>query len=346
MVNLYIACTGYHILLSMAISASHPQDDNFMIIPNSTQGLLELPKLFPGNNMKILSFERKTVNSNIKEFFLKKHNLKILEKMVKSLPTIDRIYYIQEWHVYTTYTVHLAGKINPSVEFNFVEDGVYTYVEENKKRKNRAERLLDKLFYGSWHSSVGVPGTLRRNSSLYALSPELLPDIYEQKRQVKINLASLMEQIDEDLLADMTHTQRDDDDIDTLIALDSNYKYTGSNEYKNTIVSCIKENSTQNTKAAIKRHPADYSGVSFIPSGYQTKDLFAGVPIELFYLRYRESLRKIVGGLSTALFTARYMLPGVEIESIVSKKDLAQEENSETILKVFSSMGVKIRIIE
>lgn len=345
MINVYLACTGYHILLSMAISASCPQDGNVMIVPNSTPDLLELPKLFPKNNMKSLSFGRVTVKSNLREYFLKRRNLKTIEEMMRGLPTVDRIFYIQEWHVYTNYAAHLAGVINPSVEFNFVEDGVYTYVEKNKKRKNHLERLLDRMFYGSWHSSVGTPGTMRRNSSVYALSPELLPDIYEQKKQVKIDLAALMEQIDEDVLMEMTHTRRNDE-IDTLIALDSNYKYTGSNEYKNTIISCIKENSAQNNRVAIKHHPADYSGASFIPPGYQTKELFAGVPIELFYLRYRKSLRKVVGGLSTALLTAHYMLPGVEIESIVSKSDLAQEENSEKILSVFSSVGVKVRIIE
>lgn len=345
MINLYIANTGYHILLSMAIAASHPTDENFMIIPRSIPALLELPKLFPENNMKTLAFERMDGKTNIGEFFLKKHYMKVLEKMVRELPPVDRIHYIQEWHVYTTYVLFLVSQINPSVEFHFVEDGVFTYVQKSKKKKNFAERFLDRLVYGPWHSSVGIPGTLREHSSLCALFPDLLPDIFNNKRRIKIDMASLLEQIDEGVLAEMTNTQGSDD-IDTLIALDSNHKYTNGKEYRETVVSCITENAAENNRAAIKRHPDDRGGVSYTPPGYQTKELLYSVPIELFYLRYRKSLKKIVGGLSTALLTARYMLPLAEIQSIVSKKDLAREENSEAVLKFFSSLGVKIKVIE
>lgn len=345
MINLYIASTGYHILLSMAISASHPTDENFMIIPRSIPGLSTLSKLFPENNMKMLSFERAAAKSNIGAFFSKKRHLKELEKMVKGLPPVDRIHYIQEWHVYTTYALFLVSQINPSVEFSLVEDGVFTYVERSKKRKSSAERLLDRLAYGPWHSSVGIPGTLRAESSLCALFPDLLPDIFDKKRRIKIEMAPLLEQIDEDVLIDMTHTQGGDE-IDTLIALDSNCKYTNGSEYRNTVVSCIAENAAGNDRVAIKRHPADKGGVNYIPPGYRAKELLSGVPIELFYLRYRKSLRKIVGGLSTALLTAHGMLPAAEIQSIVSKKDLALEENSDAVLRFYSSLGVKIKVIE
>lgn len=295
--------------------------------------------------MKILSFERPGEKSKIGRFFLRKHNLKVLEKMVRGLPPIDRIHYTMEWHVYTTYVIFLVGQINPSVEFCFVEDGVYTYVQMSKKRKNCVERYLDRLAYGPWHSSVGIPGTLRAESYSYALFPDLLPDIFDKKRRVKIDLALLLEQIDENLLAEMTRTQSDDE-IDTLIALDLNHKYTNGKEYRNTIVSCITETAAQNRRVAIKRHPADSGGVNYVPPGYQVKELLSSVPIELLYLRHRKSLRKIVGGLSTALLTARDMLPGAEVESIVSKKDLAREENAEAVLSFFSSLGVKIKVIE
>lgn len=131
-----------------------------------------------------------------------------------------------------------------------------------------------------------------------------------------------------------------------MIALDFNGSYTNGEEYRDLITGFITKKGAQGTGTAIKRHPADNGAVCFIPPGYPTKELDAKVPIELYYMRYRNTLKKIVGGLSTALLTARRMLSDVEIESIVSRKTLACDANSEKILNLFSSIGVKIKVIE
>lgn len=347
MLNLYVPYTSYNVLLSLAVAASFPEDDNLMIVADSSPKLLEsiddLSRIFPGNNMTRFSFERSKVDSNLRNFFLKKHNLKILKDKIENLPAVDRIFYIREWNVYTTCAVHLVGERNASAAFNLLEDGIYTYVEKNKKNKNCIERFADKLAYGSWHVCPLVPGALCEDSSIYALFPELLPDIFAQKEQVKIDLAPLMEQIDEGVLTDLTQTG-DGPDIEALIALDSNPNYDGD-AYRDLVTSLIVENGSQNDRMGIKRHPADDGSVCYIPPGYPTRELSARVPIELYYLRYRKSLRKVVGGLSTALLTARRMLPEAEIESIVSQKDLAREVNAKAILNLFSSVGVKIRTI-
>ena len=46
------------------------------------------------------------------------------------------------------------------------------------------------------------------------------------------------------------------------------------------------------------------------------------------------------------MLTARAMLPEAEIESVVSRKYMECDENSEEILRLFSQVGVKITLIE
>lgn len=349
MLNLYVPYTSYNVLLSMAIAATYPKDDNFMLLVGSAKNLKEtadvLSKIFSENNMRYFALENANIeDSNIRNFFLKKHNLKILGKEIKFLTTVDRIFYIQEWNVYTTYTVHLAEELTPSVSFNFLDDGIYTYAEVEKNGKTSFEKLADKLAYGGWHVNSNIPGALRGNCSVWALFPELLPAIYKNKKQERINMEPLLKQIDEAVLAEETHTCGESN-VETIVATDFNSNYA-SDEYKNIIASIITDCCGRNLKTVIKRHPADDGSVCFSPAGHYAEELLACVPIELYYLRFRKSLKKIVGGLSTALLTARAMLPEAEIESVVSRKYMECDENSEEILRLFSQVGVKITLIE
>lgn len=349
MLNLYIPYTSYNVLLSMAVAALYPDDDNFMLLVGWTHNLKEtadvLSKVFFKNNMRYAALKKANIeDSNIRNFFLKKRNLKVLEEEIKQLPSVDRVFYIQEWNVYTTYAVHLAQRMNPQVSFNFLDDGIYTYVETDKKHKNCLERAADRLVYGAWHVNSSVPGALRKDCSVYALFPELLPGIYKNKRQARIDMRPLLEQINDGVLAEETHTCGEYG-VDTIIATDFNASYA-SDEYRDIISSIISDCCDHDLKPVIKRHPADDGAVKFDPAGYSTKELLSYIPIELYYLRFRKSLKKIVGGLSTALLTARTMLPEAEIESIVSRKYIKCDENADKILELFSRVGVKITMIE
>ncbi len=349
MLNIYVLYTSYDVLLSMAIAASYPKDDNLMLfvrIPNALKKIYGiLSNIFPENNARYFAFEEENIeDSNIRNFFLKKQNIKLLEKEIKRQGPVGRIFYNQEWNVYTTYAVHLAQELNPSVTFNFLDDGIYTYVETIKKLKKPIERWADRLVYGEWHINHEIPGTLRENCTMWALFPHLLPGVYKNKDRVCIDMEPLFRQIDKTALMKETSTC-EEFDIDAIIATDFNSSCT-SDEYRNIITSIVTRCCAENYKTAIKRHPADDSCFNFTPDGYKTAELLACVPIELYYLRFRKSLKKVVGGLSTVLLTARAMLPEAEIESVVSMRYLECDENSAEILKLFSQVGVKITLIE
>lgn len=332
----------------MAIAASYPNDDNVMLLVGSAKSLIAtanaLTKIFPNINMKSFALKKANIEeSNLSNFFLKKRNLKKLETEIRKLPSVDRVFYIQEWNVYTTYIVFLAEEITPSVSFNFLDDGIYTYVEIEKDGKTALERLVDRIVYGKWHINSKLPGVLRDNSPIYAMFPELLPEVYKNKKQVRINMELLLGYIDEKVLAELTSTC-EEDNVEVIIATDFKSNYT-SDEYKKIITSIIVNCCDMNLKTAIKRHPADYVCFDFTPECYETEELLAYIPIELYYLRFHRSLKKIIGGLSTSLLTARTMLPNVDIESVVSRKYMECDKNAVNILQLFSKVGIKITMI-
>lgn len=345
MSNVYIPYTPYNVLLSLAVAASRPDDDNFMILAGKDRNFLEgsasLLEIFHSVGMRAFTFESSWDDSNIKNFFIKKRNLRTLERELEALPSIDRLYYIREWNVYTTCAVHKARELNMDAKFYFLEDGIYTYVEEEKKLKNPIERLADRLAYGPWHINVAVPGALCPDAAVCAMFPDILPDIYKKRKLERIDLSPLLRSADEEVLARVTETHANDG-VDTLVALSA----TGGAAYKNVISSFLRRNKNSSSVVTVKRHPNDDGRVAFIPPDVDAVELAPHVPVELFYFRYHKTLRRIIGGLSTALLTARRMLPDAEIESVVSQKYLECDEHADVILKLFKDAGVNVVVID
>lgn len=341
MSNVFVPFTPYNALLSLAIATKYPNDENFMILAgkdyNSKDGIETLAKIFHSVGIRCFSFERDWDDSNIRNFFLKKHNLKTLQRELAALSQIERLYYVREWSVYTTCAIHVAETLNPNVRLAFMEDGIFTYVEEKKERKNFVERLGDRIAYGSWHDSVETPGMLRPNAAICAMFPDILPDIFRGRSFEQIDLAPLLAKADTEVLALCTNS-RGTEDIGTLIALDDR----ADEEYRKIIASFMEKSARENSTVAIKRHPNDGRHVSFTLPGIEIVELTACVPIELFYFRCHKTITRVVGGLSTALMTARRLLPGAEILSIVSPDYIKSEPNAEKILNLFSKIGIKV----
>ncbi len=345
MSNVFIPYTPYNVLLSLAVAAGRPDDDNFMILVGKDHNFIEssmtLMKIFHSVGMRYFAFDRCWDDSNVKNFFLKKRNLKALERELAALPSIERLYYVREWNVYTTCAVDAARRLNPETEFHFMEDGVYTYVETEKELKNRVERLADRLVYGSWHVSVGVPGALCPDAVVSAAFPEFLPGIYDGRRFERIELAPLAAMADENILASETGTSGAER-IDALVALAG----VGDGEYKKLARSFIERNRKLKYATAVKRHPNDAGSLDPALGGPGVAELEPRVPVELFYFRYHNTLKRVAGGLSTALLTARMLLPEAEIESVVSEKYLACDEHSEKILALFKRAGINVTVIK
>ncbi len=348
MLNLYMLYTPFDVLLSMAIAAMRPDDDNllfFVRIPETlTKEFKTLSEIFPSINARFYAFPNENIeNSNVRNFFQKKRQVKLLEEVIRREGP-DRIFYNQEWNVYTTRAVYYAQQLNPNVTFHFLDDGVYTYTETTKKQKPFIERILDRIAWGAWHQCPAVPGTLQPDCSVWVLFPDLLPKIFDEKEKIRIDLDPLMKQIDPAALRRATHTEGKSE-VEAIVTTDFDDTSAGE-EYRKIIGSVISDCCAAHLKTALKRHPADNRGIPFAPEGCEIDELSSLVPVELYYIRFRNSLKKITGTLSGTLLTARAMLPDAEAECIVTRKYLKMGRNAEIIVDFFARTGVKITMID
>lgn len=341
--NLFVAYTSYNVLLSFAVAASHPDDDNFMILAGNTKSLVKITEtllnIAPANNMRYFSFEKSKGCCNLSSFFVKKHNLHILADKVKSFPRIDRIFYGCEWSVYTTYSVYLVQTINSEADFLFLDDGIFTYANAKLTLKNYIERIADKFFYGTWHINTAKYGALKHNGFMCALFPNLLPNEHKKKKHYTIDINAFLEQISDEKLIIETSTAQIDN-IEVLFATD--YRWM---DFNKNIIERILDCSDNNMRVAIKRHPADNGKISFTPPECNNVyELKSTIPVELYYLRYRKTLKKIVGGVSTSLLMARKMLPDAEITAIVFSDSL-KDNNTVRVIDFYKKIGITISII-
>lgn len=348
MLNLYIPYTRYHILLSLAIARSNPDKSLRHRIILVDPALQPLCNVFRLHNVTMTSLEYDDRRNNLHTFCVKKHNLHLLTKEIQNIDSINSFYYCCEWHVYTTYLADLIRKTHTAEHFCLIEDGVSTYAEPARKKKNILERIGNYITYGPWHKDFYLPGTMAPQCEVYALLPELLETNLANHVKHRIDLNVLLDSIDDLALSAIVDERNSDYDlnVDALIALDHNSKYTGSENYRHTISQLLYDMSHRFGSVAIKRHPADNSRVNFIPDNvHNVFELDAGLPIEFYYLKFHKTLKLVVGSLSTSLLTAHCMLPKADVLSIISQQNVQSERQAPMIIELFKKLNIGIKIV-
>ena len=346
--NIFIPYTAYNTLLAFALSAEHPEEENIFIFsgPMMDAGLAtieNLRKLAPPVRVRVLQIPYEDCHNNLSRFFAKKRELKILRSMCRQFSDVSRIYYFEEWYIITHLCLSLAEKLFPDVQLYQVEDGIETYVKLKHKVKNIFECTADNIFYGSWHSDVKVPGTLRKRAAICALFPELLPNIFDGKDKIVIKSEILKRQIEKhrDSFIEALHLPALTGTGNTLITVDDE-KYVDSPAYKAIVASHITAAQASNSRVAVKMHPGDRRTHDFGVGGGDLVVLPPRLPVEIYYLLYSGVFSTIVGGLSTCLLTARWLLPEASISSVFPEEFLDSTDYSREILSFYEHYGIRV----
>ena len=354
MKNFFLAYTTYHILLSYAIALEKKHDDNMLVICEDTNNVKmfvdTLQQIYSSANIKVHYLTATRNRNNIAAYLIKKNNLKRLRQLIQSDSDIDSFFYTCEWKVYTTYASYLLNQQKKEPTFFYIDDGAGTYMQQEKKlvTKSFIEKLGDKIAYGSWHRPFERQGSLNQNSILCSIFPEFLPNFYSSQNKLQISATSLSTEIDRTKFKKIFSGLFNDDIPDVLIALDDASRCTES--YLSSIKLAIgKATKNANCKIAIKRHPADADNNSLLKRLQMLgnfEDLPIYIPIELYYLYFGESLKVIVGGFSTAILTACWLVPHAKVISTFDSQSLESIGNSRLLLKVFKSLDVEINCID
>ncbi len=346
--TLFLPYTQYHMLLNYAIAAKNGCDNhNIMILTSNTQSKIQCQKIlssfFPDIKMCVYMLDATDKVNNLKMIPIKKRNMRTIDEILNVNPPVSKFYYSCERHLYTAYLLHLLK--NSAAELHFVEDGIITYTEKEWiAKKNFFEKLGDRLIYGAWHDSGDVQGQMAGGSVsefAEALSPQYLPDNFGAMQKNRIDNTAILKKLRfENIPTELNKLVSRN--INVIIALDSN-TYC-NDEYIGLMRSYVEKAIAKDLNVAIKKHPDDTENKELSKklsiSGNVT-ELPAYLPIEIYYLLFHRTLKNVVGSLSTAMITAKWLLPKVEVVSVCNKTMLATK-NIDAVFELFDKYGIKI----
>ena len=352
MTKLFLPFSTYHILLSYAIAAENYDEDNIMILGDSSlrmQSTIEIfQAIFPNIFCNIIYLTPTSKVNNLKAYILKKKNIHVLGDYINPIKNnITDFYYACEWNVYTTYiSNYLKRSQHNHLTYHFIEDGIATYVEANLKTKSLLEQVVDYVLYGRWHTSCSIHGGLNNNATVNAIFPNLLPSTYSIRTKEEIKYKSLISRLRLDSLPG-NFANSLIPNVNLLIALDSVGSYSMTT-YATLIRTHILKPLQSGLTVAIKRHPADSENTALFDTLSLPKeviDLPAFLPIEFYYLFFYSSLQEIIGGLSTAIMTARWLIPHADVMSTFSKSEINITPNVPQIFNIFNKIGISVELI-
>lgn len=351
--NLFLPFTPYQMLLTYAISASGHYTTRDILIPGRstpamTGALAILQDIFPDITFRVYPLHPINRESNIARTIGNKKNIRLISKLLAESGAIGKFYYSCDWDIRTTYTSYLLSRRDNPPEFHFIEDGIITYVGQKTRRKNFIERAADTIFYGSWHKNPAMPGYLNSGAIIEALRPDLLSHVYDGNKKNKIRLSPLLGRMRTDKLPDEVAYTAAQGGIDTLIALDSSFSHCNDG-YFNYIKDKIEKSLSLGHRIAVKRHPADADNASVLrrlDSGQNLIDLPGNMPIELFYFIFSKTLKEVIGGLGTSVFTAKQLLPHIKAISVISNAKGAEGNDERSIINLFESAGVAVERVQ
>lgn len=351
--KVFLPFSTYHILLSYAIASDDTDNIHIMIVGDSSPRMKEMiyifEKIFPKVFSHVYFLESTYKLTNLKAHLLKKKNIQTINEIINSLGEISDFYYSCEWNVYTTFTSHLLKTSELTCpKYHFIEDGIATYVETSLKTKCLPERIADYIFYGHWHRSCRIHGGLNQDAVVNAIFPDLLPYTYNSHLKEKINYENLLSNLKLDLLPDnIKPVINNIPKINLLIALDSIGSYqmsTYSLLIKKNIHSALQSGLT----VAIKRHPADTDNpdvLKIFDLPNEVIDLPSYLPVEFYYLYFHNSLQKIIGGLSTSMMTAQWLIPQAHVISTFYRSEINKTPNAAAIFDIFKKIGIAVELI-
>ncbi len=349
--RLFLAFSPLQVLLSYALAAQGQKGAGDLLILGSGSSRIKavvevLSEVFPKVAFRVCPLETTEKQSNLRGLMIKKRNLKKLQETVEALQeSIEDFYYSAEWNVYTTWLSHLFKMKKAPPRFHLLDDGIGVYSSPQLRTKRPLEKVLDRLIYGPWHKNCAKVGTLNEGALLELLFPELLASFYPGSFLRKIDPQPLKAALDFSALPESTAAQLEGLEPEVLIALDS-LNFHPLPAYGAAVRSRIDRALKRGQRVALKLHPSDVGAPGALeqidPTG-QAAVLPAFLPIEIYYLYFQRSLKEVLGGLSSSLMTARWLLPSVAVTVLCGQEEYETNPEMAGRCQVFQELAVAMK---
>lgn len=268
----------------------------------------------------------------------------ILEKDVEDIAP-HRIYVGNDRRIEFAFAVSVARRIDPGLIGGYIDDGAYSYVHHIHKSRWYKDTFIDvalkRLMYGGWYFRHAVIGASDAVQEAFVALPEFVHKLLKTKRLFKLDTTKLLDDrlkpFTEYLLAPYHLDAGQIEAIDLIFILPHETLLEDFPLFKKTVKQSIESAVRRGLAVGVKYHPRQavedpldfksIEGILTLPNTLAFEVLLPlfGHPI-------------IVGDVSTALLTARWLRPDLRVLSLRNEADTRHEEMAE----LFRHVGVEI----
>ncbi|WP_137286129.1 polysialyltransferase family glycosyltransferase [Halorussus salinisoli] len=340
MKSLYIAHTPYHVLLASTLAASAEEDRERHLVSVLDSDMAELLRSLeldedpPFDHVYSIPGTLDTTGRR-GELRKKVNSLRVRRYVNCERP--DELYTFNDHRPESQAAFDALGD---DVRRIYVEDGTAAYARFPPADEwTRLGYLKAKLFYGPWRRNPRLLGTTDWIDEVRLVFPDhALPEV-RANPVVPIPRESVLVLADADWFRRYVEQSGVDETLDRLDALvfvtHSNYVGDISNyvELLETLVDRLTE---RGFRVGLKYHPREKQK-AFEFDRDDVEVLSRGVSAEVLYVA-DPTLDFVVGGMSTALLTARWLLDDA---TVVSLTEVLQQSNRE-LPDVFERLGIHV----
>lgn len=318
--HLFLASTPFNMLTAAMTAFELPEEDEAVLglidQPLQERNFVSALQQWTGSPFnQVVSLSNQAKGREKKQ--IRQQGFKNIQVLLEQFPA-DCIYTGNDRRIEFQFAMHISSRSNPATKGVYIDDGTYSYVGLTTHwfKDKVVDNLVKKLSYGWWWKQPPNIGTSAWISTAILAFPDAAISALKQKNVQQ--LASNLNRIEFTQLANLALSQESLEtphlsDIEALIMLPhSSVSDPNSN---NKLTYWL---SSQGAKIAFKHHPrtalADNvdGDKELWGLDQEAQQVPAGIPMEVL-LPLLNARCKIAGDVSTALLTAKWLRPELNV---------------------------------
>lgn len=254
-----------------------------------------------------------------------------------------RVYVGNDRRIEFAYALHVARMIDPDAVGGYIDDGAYSYIYQKSKwyQDTFLDIGLKKLLYGPWYFRPSVVGASDAVSEAFVALPEFVHKALAKKRLIRLETRKLLDArvkpfIDY-LVAPFGLDREAVAALELVVILPHESLILRFPAFKQTVMQSIETAVAEGVRVGVKYHPRQSQPDPLALAALPNVTL---LPNTLAFEALLPLLGRavIVGDVSSALLTARWLRPDLIVLSLRNEADARQEE----MAAIFEHVGVML----
>jgi len=347
MINYFFISSPLHFFIATNLAISHKADTNIVLfIGKNAQTAKQYAKATKHFENIFHDTYDLTINDNQQKFKQRKLRFKEIEKIKVSTPP-DRIFTGSDRRVEFQFAMYQARKSNADVQGIYIDDGTVSYLGHksiNNIFHKSIDPMLKRLVYGSWWKNALTTGSSNWISKAYLAVPKDAHPLLKTKELIALDQEVFSS--DEFLAVNNFLVAKYDElnvidfpKIKAVLCLPNESFYLKNPSFLQQISKTILQH-FKPEEIAIKAHPKSKDMALLAQVFSKSISLPNTLGMELLLPKLSDST-SIIGDVSTALLTAKWLKPKVTVQAFEVNSDI-----SKNLKTLFNSLGISFLSLE